>query len=107
MTNLSSLTPEEIDTEPLMKFNVFLLLSANTCTSVFSCKSILLPSSNTVCASESDAVRIRSPSYKGADCLSCSQRLRSLNRRCTVLYFKYSRSEEHTSELQSPDHLVC
>src|SRR5258708_28525361 len=26
---------------------------------------------------------------------------------CRLLYFKVARSEEHTSELQSPDHLVC
>src|SRR5947208_10605757 len=27
--------------------------------------------------------------------------------RCTTLLLRYLRSEEHTSELQSPDHLVC
>ena len=33
--------------------------------------------------------------------------LRSVNNRFLELYLKMPRSEEHTSELQSPDHLVC
>src|SRR5438552_12938609 len=37
-----------------------------------------------------------SVNFKSVDCLPC----RSIN-------FKQIRSEEHTSELQSPDHLVC
>src|SRR5207244_11354311 len=31
----------------------------------------------------------------------------ALIRRCVEAHLRMSRSEEHTSELQSPDHLVC
>src|SRR5260364_219407 len=43
----------------------------------------------------------RSPIYRGVNCVDLAER-DSLEHAATLL-----RSEEHTSELQSPDHLVC
>src|SRR5258708_29685599 len=40
-------------------------------------------------------------------CPRCRHRRRSLGRRCRLPVCELCRSEEHTSELQSPDHLVC
>src|SRR5438552_13772458 len=42
------------------------------------------------------------------DCTSAGPRaVERRNRRCAVGKDRRARSEEHTSELQSPDHLVC
>src|SRR5258708_21817636 len=42
----------------------------------------------------------------GITCRFCERT--DCNQRAAPSYkFRYSRSEEHTSELQSPDHLVC
>src|SRR5437762_5391167 len=38
---------------------------------------------------------------------SCSRRVTDLSRYCLVEGFRSIRSEEHTSELQSPMYLVC
>src|SRR5438552_13123282 len=57
------------------------------------------------------------PVNQARHCLQCSEEKKNKSRECRLKYegnhkivpptILFQRSEEHTSELQSPDHLVC